>query len=75
MVHQIVEICLGLELDVRRNRGWQLLVSELVEYTMDGEWISVTVTFTPPTNMNAIAFGASCADLGGLMPRIFILMN
>ena len=45
--------------------GWELLASELVEYTMDGEWISVTITFTPATNMNAIAFGASCSDLWG----------
>lgn len=44
--------------------SWILLGTEIVEYEMDGSWVSVTITFTPFTNINAIAFGAPCGDIG-----------
>lgn len=44
--------------------SWILLGTEMVEYEMDGSWVSVTITFTPFTNINAIAFGGPCGDIG-----------
>ncbi len=44
--------------------GWQLLNSEHVTYSMDGSWQSIVLTFTPPINMNAIALGGPCGDIG-----------
>jgi gliding motility-associated-like protein len=44
--------------------GWQLLSSEHVTYSMDGSWLSIVLTFTPPVNMNAIALGGPCGDIG-----------
>jgi len=44
--------------------GWQLLSSENVTYTMDGAWQSVVLTFTPLININAIALGGPCGDIG-----------
>lgn len=40
--------------------SWELLTSELITYPLDGTWQEVTITFTPSTDMNAIAFGGTC---------------
>lgn len=44
--------------------GWQLLNTEHVVYEMDGSWETIVLTFTPLVNMNAIAIGGPCGDLG-----------
>lgn len=44
--------------------AWELLGVENIVYTMDGEWQSVTMEFTPAIDMNAIAFGGTCGDIG-----------
>lgn len=44
--------------------SWQLLSSQNVTYTMDGSWQSIVLTFTPLVDINAIALGGPCGDIG-----------
>ncbi|WP_070137229.1 PKD domain-containing protein [Crocinitomix algicola] len=44
--------------------SWQLLAAENITYSMDGAWQVVSVTFTPLVNLEAIAFGGTCGDIG-----------
>ena len=43
---------------------WDLQATETVFYDLDGSWQLVSVTFTPAFNLNAIAFGATCDEVG-----------
>jgi gliding motility-associated-like protein len=45
--------------------SWELLGAETVVTGTDGEWVSVTIEFIPITNIDAIAIGMPCGDLGG----------
>lgn len=40
--------------------SWELLASQEVTYTPDGEWQEIILTFTPTVDMNAIAIGGPC---------------
>ncbi len=44
--------------------SWQLLSSDLVTCDLDGTWKSVTLSFTPAVDINAIAIGGPCGDIG-----------
>ena len=44
--------------------SWEILATETVVTGTDGEWVSVTLEFTPPFDVNAIALGIPCGDLG-----------
>ena len=41
--------------------SWELLTSETITYPMDGTWQEITITFTPTSDMYAIAFGGVCS--------------
>lgn len=43
--------------------SWELLGAEIVNYTLDGDWKSITITFVPTVDINAVAFGATCGPL------------
>lgn len=40
---------------------WELIANQHISYPELGEWIEVTLTFTPGTDINAIAIGGTCA--------------
>lgn len=44
--------------------SWGLLATENVVTGTDGEWMSVTLEFTPDVDINSIALGMPCGDLG-----------
>ncbi len=40
--------------------SWQTLSSQIVNYTNDGAWHQVIMTFTPNVNISAISIGGAC---------------
>lgn len=44
--------------------SWEILATETAVTGTDGEWVSVTLEFTPVVNIDAIALGIPCGDLG-----------
>ncbi len=52
--------------DCPSNLGnWQSLSSQIVNYTSDGAWQQITMTFTPSVNINAISLGGTCGSVTG----------
>jgi gliding motility-associated-like protein len=43
--------------------SWEMMVMEPITFDEKGEWIEVTVTFTPTVDMNALIIGGSCSDI------------
>lgn len=44
--------------------GWQILDDVTISTTTDGSWSEVTLNFTPPVDIAAIAIGGPCVEAG-----------
>jgi len=45
--------------------SWTLLGSQFVDFDLSGEWVEVTLTFTPTSDINAVALGGACLGNSG----------
>ena len=44
--------------------SWELLGAAHIVHALDGAWENTTIEFVPAVDLNAIAFGATCGDIG-----------
>ena len=47
------------------NGGWIQLGSVTVNYPSNQSWQQVSITFTPPVDINAVSFGGPCGGMAG----------
>ncbi|MEZ4922088.1 MAG: PKD domain-containing protein [Crocinitomicaceae bacterium] len=45
--------------------SWMVLGSVTVNYPSNQSWQQVSITFTPPVNINAVSFGGPCGGMAG----------